>query len=152
MNLECCLFKVTVALLKSTPQKVNKTNSFQQFGSLSALFFKSEELDNTVASPDGENKSSLPDKQLIDDPQIILNITCNTKYGNLKRLTCVFCLSDEQIWISSFEEHISRLYNLQGNQVESIQTKSGKVTNDIAVTRSGYLVYMYTECLRPQSV
>lgn len=57
--------------------------------------FKSEELNNTVASPHGEIKSTLPDKQ--PDSQIIPNITFNTKNGHFKKLPRVFCLSDEHI-------------------------------------------------------
>ena len=51
-------------------------------------------------------------------------------------------LSDEEIWTSGDNE-IIKLYNLKGEVLESIQTKSGYGPRDIAVTQSGGLVYAY---------
>ena len=50
------------------------------------------------------------------------------------------CLSESQLWTCGFEK-ILRLYNLQAELLRSVQTKSGNDPSDIAVTRSGDLVY-----------
>ncbi|XP_052691946.1 uncharacterized protein LOC128169973 [Crassostrea angulata] len=125
--------KLTVSLPSFTPQKINKEQLCQQFGSLSALSIKTEEHGYTMESPGAE--SSPPDRPLIDVPRIITQI--NTQYGGL----CgVSCLSDEEMWMYG-NDNIMRLYNLRGKQVKSVETKSGYHPRDIAVTRSGDLVY-----------
>ncbi|XP_052715337.1 E3 ubiquitin-protein ligase TRIM71-like [Crassostrea angulata] len=125
--------KLTVSLPSFTPQKINKEQLYQQFGSLSASSIKTEEHGYTMESPGAE--SSPPDRPLIDVPRIITQI--NTENG---RLYSVSCLSDEEIWTRG-DDNIMRLYNLSGELVKPVQTKSGDVPQDIAVTRSGDLVY-----------
>ncbi|XP_065939007.1 E3 ubiquitin-protein ligase TRIM71 [Magallana gigas] len=124
--------KLTVSLPSFTPQKINKEQLYQQFGSLSASSIKTEEHGYTMESPGAE--SSPPDRPLIDVPRIITQI--NTEYGVL---CSVSCLSDEEMWTCG--DKIMRLYNLRGELVKSVQTKSGNDPFDIAVTRSGDLVY-----------
>nr|XP_034313272.1 uncharacterized protein LOC117684607 isoform X2 [Crassostrea gigas]XP_034313273.1 uncharacterized protein LOC117684607 isoform X2 [Crassostrea gigas] len=87
-------------------------------------------------SPGAE--SSPPDRPLIDVPRIITQI--NTEYGDSNRLCSVSCLRDEELWTRGLDNKM-RLYNLQGELVKSVQTKSGNRPQDIAVTRSGDLVY-----------
>ncbi|XP_034310337.2 tripartite motif-containing protein 2 [Magallana gigas] len=132
--------KLTVSLPSFTPQKINKEQLYQQFGSLSALSIETEEHGYTMESPGAE--SSLPNRPLIDVPRIITEISTEFKgYPNGKNpITSVTCLSDEDIWTGG-NDHIIRLYNLLGKPVMSIQTKSGNGPQDIAVTRSGDLVY-----------
>ncbi|XP_065938844.1 tripartite motif-containing protein 2-like [Magallana gigas] len=125
--------KLTVSLPSFTPLKINKEQLYQQFGSLSASSIKTEEHGYTMESPGAE--SSPPDRPLIDVPQIITQI--NTEY---ERLYSVSCLSDEEMWTCG-NDNIMRLYNLRGELVKSVQTKSGNWPEDIAVTRSGDLVY-----------
>ncbi|XP_052678552.1 uncharacterized protein LOC128159475 [Crassostrea angulata] len=125
--------KLTVSLPSFTPQKINKEQLYQLFGSLSALSIKTEEHGYTMESPGAE--SSPPDRPLIDVPQIITQI--NTEYEVLQSVSC---LSDEEMWTRGNDE-IMRLYNLSGELVKSVQTKSGNNPQDIAVTRSGDLVY-----------
>nr|XP_034308092.1 E3 ubiquitin-protein ligase TRIM71-like [Crassostrea gigas] len=125
--------KLTVSLPSFTPQKINKEQLYQQFGSLSASSIKTEEHGYTMESPGSE--SSPPDRPLIDVPRIITQI--DTEY---EKLGSVSCLSDEEMWTYGFDK-IMRLYNLSGEPVKSVKTKSGNKPWDIAVTRSGDLVY-----------
>ncbi|XP_065921274.1 tripartite motif-containing protein 3-like isoform X2 [Magallana gigas] len=130
--------KLTVSLPSFTPQKINKEQLYQQFGSLSASSIKTEEQVYTMDSPGAE--SSPPDRPLIDVyvPRIITQI--DTEYGVSNRLLGVSCLSDEELWTCGWDNKM-RLYNLKGKLVKSVQTKSGNVPCDIAVTRRGDLVY-----------
>ncbi|XP_065939123.1 E3 ubiquitin-protein ligase TRIM71-like [Magallana gigas] len=125
--------KLTVSLPSFTPQKINKEQLYQQFGSLSASSIKTEEHGYTMESPGAE--SSPPDRPLIDVPRIITQIDTECR-----GLCSVSCLSDEEMWTCG-GDNIMRLYNLRGELVKSVQTKSGIVPQDIAVTRSGDLVY-----------
>nr|XP_034304680.1 tripartite motif-containing protein 3-like [Crassostrea gigas]XP_034304681.1 tripartite motif-containing protein 3-like [Crassostrea gigas]XP_034304682.1 tripartite motif-containing protein 3-like [Crassostrea gigas]XP_034304683.1 tripartite motif-containing protein 3-like [Crassostrea gigas]XP_034304684.1 tripartite motif-containing protein 3-like [Crassostrea gigas]XP_034304685.1 tripartite motif-containing protein 3-like [Crassostrea gigas]XP_034304686.1 tripartite motif-containing prot len=125
--------KLTVSLPSFTPQKINKEQLYQQFGSLSASSIKTEEHGYTMESPGAE--SSPPDRPLIDVPRIVTQI--KTEY---RKLESVSCLSDEEMWTCG-GDNIMRLYNLRGELVKSVQTKSWNAPWDIAVTRSGDLVY-----------
>ncbi|XP_052677139.1 tripartite motif-containing 13-like isoform X3 [Crassostrea angulata] len=125
--------KLTVSLPSFTPQKINKEQLYQQFGSLSASSIKTEEHGYTMESPGAE--SSPPDRPLIDVPRIITQI--DTECG---RLRSVSCLSDEEMWTCG-QDKIMRLYNLRGELVKAVRTESGNYPGDIAVTRSGDLVY-----------
>ncbi|XP_065938876.1 E3 ubiquitin-protein ligase TRIM71-like [Magallana gigas] len=134
--------KLTVSLPSFTPQKINKEQLYQQFGSLSVSSIKTEEHGYTMESPGAE--FSPPDRPLIDVPRIMTLI--NTEYGGFNPLRSVSCLSDEEMWTRGYNDSIMRLYNLSGELVKLVQTKSGNVPWDIAVTRSGDLVYTdYTD-------
>eukprot|EP00105_Crassostrea_gigas_P036008 XP_019920156.1 PREDICTED: tripartite motif-containing protein 55 [Crassostrea gigas] len=128
--------KLTVSLPRFIPQKINKEQIYQQIGSLSALSIKTEEHGYTLDSPGAE--SSPTDRPLIDIPWIITEI--NTEYGEYNELLCLFCLSNDELWTRG-EDNMMRLYNLHSKLVKSIQTKSGNMPLDIAVTQSGELVY-----------
>nr|XP_022324051.1 probable E3 ubiquitin-protein ligase MID2 [Crassostrea virginica]XP_022324060.1 probable E3 ubiquitin-protein ligase MID2 [Crassostrea virginica] len=105
-------FQVTLPTF--TPQEINREQIHQQIGSLSELVIRF----------------------LLDEPQILTDI--QTEYTDL---LSVSCLSDSELWTYGYHK-ILRLYNLQGELLRSVQTKSGKYPWDIAVTpRSGGLVY-----------
>nr|XP_034329390.1 E3 ubiquitin-protein ligase TRIM71-like [Crassostrea gigas]XP_034329391.1 E3 ubiquitin-protein ligase TRIM71-like [Crassostrea gigas] len=124
--------KLKVSLPNFRPQKIHKDQLIKQFGSLSALSFTTEEQDYSMP-PQGV-ESSPPDRSLMDVPQVITAI--DTGYG----LYGVTCLNDTEVWTRG-NDSMMKLFNLQGELVESIQTKSGNDPQDIAVTRSGDLVY-----------
>lgn len=75
---------------------------------------------------------------LIDDPQIKTSIDINTQF---KDLCSISCLSDENVWVSECNESTIKLVNFQGELVKSIPTKTRNMPWDIAVTKSGDLVY-----------
>ncbi|XP_078319771.1 uncharacterized protein LOC111122013 [Crassostrea virginica] len=79
----------------------------------------------------------IPARPFLDDPRILTEI--NTEYGTLC-LRGVSCLSDSELWTYGSDKTL-KLYNLQGELLKSLQTKSGNMPWDIAVTRSGGLVY-----------
>lgn len=80
--------------------------------------------------------SPVTDKLVIDKP--LVNSDINT--GDVG-LCSVSCLSERYLWTCSWN-NIMILYNLQGELVKSIQNKSGNTPQDIAVGKSGDLVYI----------
>nr|XP_022308263.1 uncharacterized protein LOC111114269 [Crassostrea virginica] len=126
--------KLKISLPNFQPQRIDTEQLLKQFGSLSFLSIETEDQGLTVPSQGAE--SSTPDRPLLDVPRLITDIP-TTGYD---RLYHVSWLSDEEIWTRGNNE-IMKLYNLKGEQLKSIQTKSGRVPADIAVTRTGGLVY-----------
>nr|XP_022296973.1 tripartite motif-containing protein 2-like [Crassostrea virginica] len=103
-----------VPLTSFTPQEINREQIHQQIGSLSELaitFFP-------------------------DEPRILTDIQTECS-----ELHSVSCLSDSELWTGGYTDNILRLYNSQGELLRPVQTKSGNMPWDIAVTRSGDLVY-----------
>nr|XP_022327045.1 uncharacterized protein LOC111126590 [Crassostrea virginica] len=105
-------FQVTLPTF--TPQEINREQIHQQIGSLSELAITF----------------------LLDEPRILTDIQTEYKY-----LRSVSCLSDSELWTRGDSDKILRLYNLQGELLRSVTTKSRSWPEDIAVTRSGDLVY-----------
>nr|XP_022303033.1 tripartite motif-containing protein 3-like [Crassostrea virginica] len=134
-------FQVTLPTF--SPQEINSEQLYQQLGSLSQLVITyplTDEAARTTEEHGGLKKtqgavSSPPARLLSDKPQILTDIL--TGYNKLYHVSC---LSDEEIWTSGYNE-IMKLYNLKGEVLKSVLTKSGNRPQDIAVTRSGGLVY-----------
>lgn len=126
--------KLTVSLPRFASLKMDEKQIYQLFGFLSGLSIKTEEHACTV---DFRSVESSTTKPLISDPQILMDINTGHVYG----LHSASCLKDEHIWTCSYTDNIINLYNLQGELVRSIQTKSGNTPGGIAVTKSGDLVY-----------
>ncbi|XP_062592828.1 uncharacterized protein LOC134254321 [Saccostrea cucullata] len=125
--------KVKFSLPIFSPHHGNKEQLNQMFGSLSALSITTDEHGYIMKTP--EAASCPPIQPLIDEPELI--ITIDAGYDPLYSVTR---LSDEEIWTCG-EDKIMKLYNLQGQLLKTIQTKSGNIPCDIAVKRSGDLVY-----------
>ncbi|XP_034329604.2 B-box type zinc finger protein ncl-1-like [Magallana gigas] len=120
--------KITFSYPSFTTQRINKEQLYQQFGSLSESSIKTEEHGYKMDFP--------LDRLLIDVPQIITDI--NTEYLGLSSVSCV---RDDDIWTCGYNENKMRLYNLNGELVKSVETKSGNGPWDTAMTMSGNLVY-----------
>lgn len=74
-------------------------------------------------------------KDLLHKPRVITQI--KTEYAYTCNLSC---LRDDDIWVCG-NSKILKLYNLQREILKSIQTKLENWPQDIAVTKSGNLVY-----------
>ncbi|XP_062617501.1 tripartite motif-containing protein 66-like [Saccostrea cucullata] len=129
---DCLPPKINVLLPNFSPQQINREQIHRMFGSLSALSITTNKHGYTLKTQ--EAISCPPVKPMLNEPELITTI--NTEYDVLYSITC---LSDEEIWTRGHDK-IIKLYNLQGKPLKSIQTKSGNIPHDIAVTRSGDLV------------
>lgn len=110
------------------PGRINRGHLQEEFGSLSKPSMTKEERVYTMDQP--SNKSFL------DDPQVIKSI--NTDYYQLYAVTC---LTDEEIWTSGSDDIIKLYDSFKGILQKSVQTFSGNIPSDIAVTESGDLLY-----------
>ncbi|XP_052704432.1 uncharacterized protein LOC128180386 [Crassostrea angulata] len=127
--------KIKVSLPNFRPQKIHIDQLIEQFGSLSALSFTAEKQDYSMLPQGAE--SSPPDRSLMDVPRVITAIDTGYEYLYIYGVTCV---NDTEVWTRG-SNNMMKLFNLQGELVESIKTKSRSCPQDIAVTRSGDLVY-----------
>ncbi|XP_078321373.1 uncharacterized protein LOC111115455 [Crassostrea virginica] len=127
--------KLKIFLPNFLPQKINREQLLKQFGSLSIFSIKTEEQGYTMPSPEAESSPSA--RPLLDVPRLITDIPTYYLYN-------VSCLSDEEIWTSG-DNKIMKLYNLKGELLKSVKTKSGYQPEGISVTRSGGLVYADSE-------
>nr|XP_022340233.1 tripartite motif-containing protein 2-like [Crassostrea virginica] len=125
--------KLKISLPTFQPAKVNRDQIMKQFGSIIPLSIETEEQGYTV--PSLEAKSSPSDRPLLDVPQLITELDTAYKY-----LCSVSYLGDEEIWTRGHDKTM-KLYNMKGELLKSVQTKSGNVPVDTAVTRSGGLLY-----------
>lgn len=80
---------------------------------------------------------SPPGISVSEDPKITY---IHTNYGISNKLRSVTALTDTKIWTCG-EDKTMKIYNLQGELIKSIRTKSKNTPSDIEVTRSGNLVY-----------
>ena len=81
------------------------------------------------------NQILAPKDALLDKPEIITS-KC-TKFNNLYSVSC---RNDNEIWTRGLD-NITRLYHLQGIDLESITTKSLNEPYDLTVLRDGELVH-----------
>ncbi|XP_022298798.2 uncharacterized protein LOC111107747 [Crassostrea virginica] len=130
-------FQVTLPTF--TPKEIDREHIYQQLGSLSKLAIKTEEHQEDGSPTKTSGAESSPSaRSLIDEPLILSDI--NTVYGDNNRLGCLSCMSDNEFWTRG-QDSTMRLYNLQGNLLKSVQTKSKNIPTDITVTQNHNLVY-----------
>ncbi|XP_061166023.1 uncharacterized protein LOC133174944 [Saccostrea echinata] len=132
-------YKIMPSLPKFIPGKIQGEELNKMFGVLSSSYLTSDKHGYSMKTPQKspEAGSSPPVKQLLDEPETVTNI--DTGYRD--NLYNVACLSDEEIWTSG-NDITMKLYSInQGSLLKSIRTKSGNTSWNIAVTKSGDLVY-----------
>uniref|UniRef100_K1QS57 Tripartite motif-containing protein 2 n=1 Tax=Magallana gigas TaxID=29159 RepID=K1QS57_MAGGI len=122
-----------VSLPNFRPKEIHTDQLIEQFGSLSALSFTTQDQDYEML-PKGA-VSSPPDRSLMNIPQVITAIDTECEYG----VYGVTCLNDTEVW--TLGDNMMNLYNPRGELLESIKTQSGNRPRDITVTRNGDLIY-----------
>lgn len=128
--------QVQVTLPSFTSQEINTEQLNQQLGTLTKLVTTTEEHCDPMESLGiGTSSSTRP---LLDEPKIIRDFI--TEYGEDDGLQNVSLLSDNELWTSGFDNML-RLYNLQGDLLKSVPTKSGNVSCGIAVIQNRDLVF-----------
>ncbi|XP_062595923.1 pyrin-like [Saccostrea cucullata] len=134
--------KMIPLLPKFIPEKIHWEELSKIFGAFSSDSLKTDEhgysMKTTQKSP--EAGSYPPVKQLLDGPETVTTI--DTGYRD--NLYNVVCLSDEEIWTNGYDSTMKLFSINQGSLLKSITTKSWKIPFDIAVTKSGDLVYTDT--------
>ena len=125
--------KPQVSLQSFLPQKIIREHIHQEFGSLSKLAITSDDPHKS-----SEAVSLLPVRPLIEKPRILAEI--KTEYGKSNGLCSVSCLGDNEFWTCG-QDKFMRLYNLQGNLIQCVQTKSGKRPREINVIQGVFVVY-----------
>ena len=125
--------KLRISLPTFKSVKINRERILKLFGSLTPLSIKMEKQGFIAPSPGVE--SSLPDRPLLDVPQLITEL--DTRYHTLYGVSC---LSDDEIWTRG-EDKTMKLYKMKEEVVKSVQTKSGNVPEDIVFSQSGDLLY-----------
>ncbi|XP_062600376.1 uncharacterized protein LOC134262011 [Saccostrea cucullata] len=131
--------KIMISLPKFIPGKCQGKELNKMFGTLVSSSLTSDKhgyrMKTTEKSP--EAGSSPPVKQLLDVPETGSSI--NTEYNEF--IYSAACLSDEEIWTRGNDKTM-KLYSInKGSLLKSITTKSGNWPSDIAVAKSGDLVY-----------
>lgn len=131
---------INISLPNFTPQKIDRDQFLKKFGSLDqpAVSFATKECSNTVQIP-GAESSTLSDKPLLDIPKVVTAFV--TEYEELKS---VAYLNDDEVWTCG-DDNIIALYNIQGEQLNSVKTQSRKRPFDIAVKQNRILVYTVDE-------
>lgn len=131
---------INISLPNFTSQKIDRDQFLKKFGSLDqpAVSFATKECSNTVQIP-GAESSTLSDKPLLDIPKVVTAFV--TEYEELKS---VAYLNDDEVWTCG-DDNIITLYNIQGEQLNSVKTQSRKRPFDIAVKQNGILVYTVDE-------
>ncbi|XP_011435714.2 B-box type zinc finger protein ncl-1 [Magallana gigas] len=121
--------KIHVTAPTFCPRPVDRIEAKKLIGSIKPLTSTTIENGYTMKKQRGSSR------ELLDTP-VVIN-TFNTGYTNLKNVSFY---SEQEIWASARVSEI-KCFNIKGNAINAIKTRSGENPNDIAVTSEGCLLY-----------
>ncbi|XP_052679765.1 uncharacterized protein LOC128160475 [Crassostrea angulata] len=121
--------KIHVTVPTFCPRPVDRIEAKKLIGSIKPLKSTTNKNGYTLKKQRGSSR------ELLDTP-VVIN-TFNTGYTNLRKVSFH---SEQEIWASAEVSEI-KCYNINGNTINAIETKSGEYPDDLAVTREGYLIY-----------
>nr|XP_034307652.1 tripartite motif-containing protein 2-like [Crassostrea gigas] len=121
--------KIHVAVPTFCPRPVDRIEAEKLIGSIKPLNSTTIENGYTLKKQRGSSR------ELLDSPKVINKF--NTGYTNLRSVSFH---SEQEIWASA-EVNKIKCFNVKGNFINAIKTKSGVYPNDIAVTSDGCLLF-----------
>ena len=117
--------QLQVTLPSFSPMENDREQISKQIGSLSKLAITWQPISTAF----------------LEKPRILANINIRRAFSRFNTLNGVCCISDSKFWTCQYSEKLMSVYNLQGEVVKTIKSKSWRAPHKIAVTRSGDLVY-----------
>ncbi|XP_052677898.1 uncharacterized protein LOC128158950 [Crassostrea angulata] len=120
--------KVKVTSPTFIPKPIDREKLYSLFGQITPLSTATEENVLSLNQP----KTSVSE---LDEPELVATIQTGYKY-----LRSVTCLNEDSIWTCG-ETNDIKCFNIKGLLLQTIQTKSRKWPNDIAVDSDGNLLY-----------
>ncbi|XP_052679375.1 uncharacterized protein LOC128160139 [Crassostrea angulata] len=121
--------KIHVTMPTFCPRPVDRIEAKKLIGSIKPLTSTTNENGYTLRKQRGSSR------ELLDTPVIINKF--NTGYTNLKNVSFY---SEQEIWASAQVSEI-KCFNIKGNSINAIKTKSEEYPSDKAVTRDGCLLF-----------
>lgn len=121
--------KVHVLLPSFCPNQMEKEKVENLIGSITPLISTIEENGYTL------KKQKMPYRELLDASEVINAFNTGYKY-----LRSISFYSMDEIWTCGQGSKI-KCFNMNGNSINAIKTKSGEEPDDIAVTSDGCLLY-----------
>lgn len=121
--------KIHVTVPTFCPRPVDRREAEKLIGSIQPLTSTTDENGYTLKKQGGSSR------ELLDTPEVIN--TFNTGYTNLRSVSFY---GEQDIWASAEVNEI-KCFNVKGNSINAIKTKSGEYPDDIAVTAEGCLLY-----------
>ena len=87
-----------------------------------------------------EKTRKYPYRPLLRTPKVVASI--RTDYGTTyTELGDILCMTDDRIWTCGYNSDSMRLYNIQGDLLQTVHAKYNDEPADIALTQEGKLVY-----------
>nr|XP_022288252.1 uncharacterized protein LOC111100551 [Crassostrea virginica]XP_022288253.1 uncharacterized protein LOC111100551 [Crassostrea virginica] len=81
-----------------------------------------------------------PYRPLLETPEVVASM--RTNYGtSYKELGDILCMTDDRIWTCGYNSDSMRLYNIQGDLLQTVHAKYNDEPADIALTPAGNLLY-----------
>eukprot|EP00105_Crassostrea_gigas_P021693 XP_011440913.1 PREDICTED: uncharacterized protein LOC105337743 [Crassostrea gigas] len=121
--------KVQVSLPTFIPKQIDREKLYELFGQITPLSTATEE--NVLLL----NQSNTSVKELLDEPELIATI--QTGYRELRIVTSI---NEGKIWTSG-EINDIKCFDIRGSNVQTIETDSEKIPNDIAIDSDGHLLF-----------
>nr|XP_034305151.1 tripartite motif-containing protein 3-like [Crassostrea gigas] len=119
--------KVQITLPTFIPKPIDHEKLCTLFGQITPLLEK-----ENILSLNLPNTSV---KELLDEPELVATIQTGHE-----KIRSIACLNEDNIWTCGMSSDM-KCFNVNGSPVKTIQTKSGKFPNGIAVDVDGDLLY-----------
>eukprot|EP00105_Crassostrea_gigas_P005046 XP_011418495.1 PREDICTED: uncharacterized protein LOC105321743 [Crassostrea gigas] len=124
--------KVQISLPNFISKPISREKLYSLFGQVTPLSTATEENDLSLNML---NQPYTSVRELLDEPELVATI--QTGYTDLRS---VICLNEDKILTCTWTNNV-KCFNIKGSLLQTIRTKSGENTKDIAVDCDGDVLY-----------